>query len=32
MSNKENRIELSKKIRADYRERYINDLIEHIKK
>lgn len=29
---KENRIELSKKIRADYREKYIRDLIEHIKK
>lgn len=31
MSNKENRVELSKKMRADYRERYINNLIEHIK-
>lgn len=31
MSNKRNRIELSKKIRADYREKYIKDLLEHIK-
>lgn len=32
MSNKENRVELSKKLRADYRERYIHNLIENIKK
>lgn len=31
MSNKENRVELSKKIRADYRDKYITDLLEHIK-
>ena len=32
MSNKENRVELSKKLRAEYRERYIHNLIENIKK
>ncbi|QBJ04138.1 hypothetical protein FNU3_102 [Fusobacterium phage vB_FnuS_FNU3] len=29
---KDNRIELSKKMRADYREKYMNNLLEHIKK
>lgn len=29
---KENRIELSKKMRADYREKYMYNLLEHIKK
>ena len=32
MSNKENRVELSKKMRADYREKYTHNLLEHIKK